>query len=1406
MKKIFTLAAAMLVSVSMWALTEIVPKADNNWEGNSVTITNQECVNGNTGDYAKFRTSMNGNTLTLNIKEGITVTGISIKAYSNNTGATISLSGVSIDGTPVNPFMPVVFPVLSEKENAPTYVKDGLTAIQSVVFEFDNSAIDGSVGKKNKQIMAIVTITYTTPTYIATYVANYEGSKDSIEAEAIKVNDNVFKNPAGKYFTGWNDKADGTGNEVAVGAKVTQDTVLYAQWKEFKECLRLTVAAQGEEPAKDAEVVLRLGSNTGGKIYFADAKNAFKDDYLYKPAGLQLGGGGKDSLRVVLDKALAAGAILRLTLVAVNDGKPAINIVSGGKKINLATNVDYFHGDTTEIYYKVVAGDGLAGAKVFNLQRSYGTVILRSLSAQQADDCTPIATPYSEDTSLKYLTLNGDTVKAENNVYYYKVSYKAIDVKVKYEMNAPGATSNKELEFAILIPNEEENTISDKIIVFAEDGTAIEYTINISREAKPTYSFSATWNELYGNVATVPNGTYKEGTVIQLTVSSNDGYHFVKWSDGITDNPRTIELTKDTFFTAIFEEDKCLTASGTCGDSATWELSCDGVLTISGSGAMYPSINSSANVPWNSYRDKITSVVISEGITSIGTFAFYYCQYLKSVTIPTSVTSIGSSAFEMCGILSIQIPNSVTKIDYNAFNKCFLLTSLKIGDEVLKEGDKGLTLQGGCFSNCNELVSVTLGNNVMSIGGNAFTNCTKLTEITIPVSTTQIIGSAFYGCSNLASINVVPSNPNFCSIDGVVYTKDTTKVIICPQTRSGVYILPQTVTCIGAYAFQGCNQLSEVVIPNGLTSIEYTAFSSCHNLSSMTIPSSVITIGSSAFSECGFDSIVIPNSVKQIDSYAFSGCGSLRYLFIGDSVQTIGTRGFESCYNLSSIYCSAITPPVLGWDSKYNVGVFYSVDKSIPLYVPASSIDTYKSADQWKDFTNILPIPGTEIPCGADTRMPAPEYTFKHIVEKCTSSLQFTNTSHVITRYNGEEVHTIEPCTDVHWSFRRLLGSKIMESSEMNPTCPCIPEGDTIEVTFTSYLDAGMCDSARIDTFVVPNIIPVNSEYHTSICAGDSILFDGKWFNEDTVYTAHYTSLAGCDSTSTLFLTVYPSYEFITDTTVYVGDEVMWHNGYIKPEKAGTYHYVDTLKTYFGCDSVFVLNLDVKPRSQKMCSWLVESSDLEMGVVTTDFTEPFYKYGTQITVKASPNSGYKFVKWNDGKKYNPYKFSLLDDKYLLAIFMAEDEEQDSTTVSPSSTSATFTWPFIVGGFSYSLTIYLDFACTIPFCTISFDKDGRLVGISFGKKSPRRMLQDAGFTYTVSDLNANTTYYYKMETKDEDNKLINTDEGMFKTTNDATGLDPLTANPSPLTVKILRDGQILILRGDKVYTLTGQEVR
>ncbi len=586
---------------------------------------------------------------------------------------------------------------------------------------------------------------------------------------------------------------------------------------------------------------------------------------------------------------------------------------------------------------------------------------------------------------------------------------------------------------------------------------------------------------------------------------------------------------------------KTIIASGNCGaqgDNLKWELTSDSVLTISGTGAM-ANYETLSQAPWWYYRYVIKRAIVNEGVTVLGDWAFSDCKFT-----------------------TISLPNTITNIPF------------------------------GAFSNCTNLTSIAIPENVASVGAYAFCGCDSLRSITIPKGVTDIDGQCTFSCANLIEINVAAENPNYRSIDGALYTKDSTYLIQYPYGKRG--------TCV-----------------------------------------------------------------------------------LSDHLERIGYLALSSEL-ITSITCSAKVPPTL------DKGAIDAVDKSIPLYVPGASVEVYKATAGWSAFTNILPIPGTE-PCGADTRMPAPEYTFKHVAAKCTSKLQFTNTSHVVTRYGGEEVHTKEPCTNVLWRFRRLSDNKATETSEQNPVYQCWSKGDTIEVILTSFLGEGnMCDSSRIDTIVVPKITPDNTEYHYNICSNDlPVLFDDKEFWKDTTYTAHYTTSAGCDSTSTLFLTVHPSSYHNYAHTAYVGDEITWQNQYIKAEKTGTYYYFDTLKTYFGCDSILVLNLEVKPKSEKMCSWLVESNDLEMGVVTTSLTEPSYKYGTQITVEASPNSGYKFVKWSDGKKYNPYKFSLLDDKYLLAIFGAEDEEPDTTTVQPSSTTATFTWPLIVGGNIYNLIIYLD---------------------------------------------------------------------------------------------------------------------
>ena len=159
-------------------------------------------------------------------------------------------------------------------------------------------------------------------------------------------------------------------------------------------------------------------------------------------------------------------------------------------------------------------------------------------------------------------------------------------------------------------------------------------------------------------------------------------------------------------------------------------------------------------------------------------------------------------------------------------------------------------------------------------------------------------------------------------------------------------------TSIGGLAFDGCSSLTSITIPEGVTSIGGAAFAGCDNLTAITIPESVTSIGSTAFEYCSsLTSITIPKKVTKIGDYTFYECSSLTSVTICEGVTEIGDCAFLYCSSLTSITSQAVIPPTIG---KSNT--FYGVDKSIPVYVPASSVEAYKSAEYWSAFTNIQPI------------------------------------------------------------------------------------------------------------------------------------------------------------------------------------------------------------------------------------------------------------------------------------------------------------------------------------------------------------------------------------------------------------------------------------------------------------------
>ena len=289
---------------------------------------------------------------------------------------------------------------------------------------------------------------------------------------------------------------------------------------------------------------------------------------------------------------------------------------------------------------------------------------------------------------------------------------------------------------------------------------------------------------------------------------------------------------------------------------------------------------------------------IPDSVTSIGGSAFRGCSSLTSVTIPDSVTSFGSDAFQGCtSLTSVTIPNSVTSIDYSAFFGCSSLTSVTIPNGVTSIGEQA-------FSGCKSLTSVTIPDSVTSIGKFAFRGCASLTSVTIPNSVTSIGDGAFASCTSLTGIRVTEGNSHYSSdASGVLFNKDKTTLVQCPGAFSGSYAIPDSVTSIGKFAFEGCTSLTSVTIPNSVTSIGSDAFQGCTSLTSVTIPDSVTSIGGWAFYYCtSLTSVTIPDGVTSIGGWAFYNCTSLTSVTIPDSVTSIGMSAFEDCTSLTDVY------------------------------------------------------------------------------------------------------------------------------------------------------------------------------------------------------------------------------------------------------------------------------------------------------------------------------------------------------------------------------------------------------------------------------------------------------------------------------------------------------------------------
>ena len=360
----------------------------------------------------------------------------------------------------------------------------------------------------------------------------------------------------------------------------------------------------------------------------------------------------------------------------------------------------------------------------------------------------------------------------------------------------------------------------------------------------------------------------------------------------------------------------------------------------------------------------ITSIIIPEGVTSIGVGAFEYCYDLTSITIPESVTEIRNFAFHCCNSLTEVHINSIEawcKINFEGrffsdeYNLYLYLDGALVTELVIPEGVTSIA--DNAFWGCSSLTSITIPESVTEIGTNAFSGCSSLTSITIPEGVTSIGEHAFYGCSGLTSV-VISENSKLTSIEReAFYGCSSLASITIPDSVTSIeyatfkncssltsITISEGVAWIGTGAFEGCSSLTSVIIPENVTSIGSYAFRYCSSLTALTILEGVI--GDYTFSDCfNLTSLTISEGVTSIGNNAFDGCSSLTSIVLPKSLEIIKSSAFANCTELLDVYCYAENVPSTATDAFDG-----SYPEYITLHVPLSALEAYKSTAPWSSF------------------------------------------------------------------------------------------------------------------------------------------------------------------------------------------------------------------------------------------------------------------------------------------------------------------------------------------------------------------------------------------------------------------------------------------------------------------------
>ena len=769
------------------------------------------------------------------------------------------------------------------------------------------------------------------------------------------------------------------------------------------------------------------------------------------------------------------------------------------------------------------------------------------------------------------------------------------------------------------------------------------------------------------------------------------------------------------------------------------------------------------------YCSSLTSVTIPNSVTSIGEWAFSGCSSLTSVTIGESVTSIGNYAFYNCtSLTSVTIPNSVKSIGDRAFSSCYKLTSVTIGESVTSIGDYA-------FYGCSSLTSVTIGESVTSIGSYAFYYCSSLTSVTIGESVTSIGEFAFYECTSLTSVTIGESVKSigykaFYNCFKLTKTNSTGDIVgWCNIEFDGPFANP---ICYSHNFYINDQEIKDLVIPNSVKRIEDYAFVDCSSLTSVTIGKSVKSIGYHAFVGCSsLTSVTIPNSVKSIGEEAFAGCSKLTSVTINSDA--IVSKTYSSSSNISDIFGSQVTEYIIG-ESVTSIGDY--------AFLGCSSLTSVTIGESVKSigyyaFRYCSSL--TSVTCEAETPPTVGQYAFDGV----SKSIPVYIPCGCIDAYkaaSGWEDFTNIQVPLAEYSIIVSMNDTIMGNAAVVENTAC---GNMISATpnigyhFVQWND-GNTENPRTLELTQDTILTAEFAQSFFGQCGDNLYWS---YDEDT----KTISITGSGK----------MYDYTADTQPWL----LFKEQIVEVTTTNTVTSIGT-SAFEGCARLGKISLgtgleEIAANAFAGCTRLY---DIYVYATYPPFAEEssFANYNVYVYIPCEYQKDYTLdVVWG--------KFKFIE------CIESEDVTTDGVLITPSTNDVTITWPTEGNADTYTIVIKKD---DEVFCTLTFNAEGQLLNIAFAPgrngNHPVQYAEQAGngYRFTVTGLEEGTHYAYNIDVKDAADKTIKSYTGEF-TTQTATSVENTNIH-SPITncQKIIRNGQLLILRDGVEYTVMGAEIK